>query len=84
MDEMGRKRSAISGQKSAKRQPVDWSTVPVIMTGTPNPEGLRLLAESIWEWQLTVDSDQSSVISERMVEAVVDVDLPAQAGVVPS
>jgi alkanesulfonate monooxygenase SsuD/methylene tetrahydromethanopterin reductase-like flavin-dependent oxidoreductase (luciferase family) len=77
---MGRKRSAISGQKSAKRQPVDWSKVPVIMTGTANPEGLRLLAESIWEWQLTVDSREST----QVVEDVVDVDACLHRQAVPS
>ena len=58
----------------------DWSKVPVFMTGTPNPEALRLLAEAIWEWQLTVDSDPSSTLRSaqrevtQVVEDVVDVD----------
>jgi hypothetical protein len=65
---MGRKRSAISGQKSAKRQPVDWSKVPIFMTGTPNPEALRLIAEAIEEFEI-----RELMKRERMVEAVVDV-----------
>ncbi|HEX2996658.1 MAG TPA: hypothetical protein VHP14_17670, partial [Anaerolineales bacterium] len=33
------------------RPPVDWSKVPVVITGTPNPEAIRLIVESIREFE---------------------------------
>ena len=59
-----------------KRPPVDWTKVPVRIVGTPNPEGLRLLAEAIWEWQLSnplllPPQGESEV---EVVEVVLDVD----------
>lgn len=35
-----------------RKTEVDWSKVPVIITGTPNPEALRLIAESIEEFEI--------------------------------
>ncbi len=34
-----------------KRPPVDWSKVPVVIVGTPNPEAIRLIVESIREFE---------------------------------
>ena len=31
---------------------VDWDKVPVVFTGTPNPEAIRLIAESIREFEV--------------------------------
>ena len=31
---------------------VDWDKVPVVITGTPNPEAIRLIVESIREFEV--------------------------------
>lgn len=31
---------------------VDWDKVPVVITGTPNPEAIRLIVESIREFEI--------------------------------
>ena len=31
---------------------VDWDKVPVVFTGTPNPEAIRLIVESIREFEI--------------------------------
>ncbi|RPI95401.1 MAG: hypothetical protein EHM40_03365 [Chloroflexi bacterium] len=54
-----------------KRPPVDWSKVPVEIVGTPNPEAIRLIVESIREFEirkLMAISDQCSVSSDQLVE----------------
>ena len=34
------------------RAAVDWSTVPVVMVGTPDPVAVQLIAESIREFEI--------------------------------
>lgn len=38
--------------KRVKHPPVDWDKVPVVITGTPNPEAVRLMWESVREFEI--------------------------------
>ncbi len=37
--------------RKQRKPPVDWSKVPVVITGTPNPEAIRLIVQSIREFE---------------------------------
>lgn len=42
---------------------VDWDKVPVVITGIPNPEAIRLIVESIREFEI-----RELITSQRTVE----------------
>lgn len=47
------KNAKVQKSKRVRRAPVDWSKVPVVIEGTPNPEAVRLLWASVREFEIS-------------------------------
>jgi hypothetical protein len=50
MDRLTSKQGRLMGNKMSSF--VDWEKVPVVIIGTPNPEAIRLIVESIREFEI--------------------------------
>ena len=55
-------------EQKVKRAPVDWSKVPVLIEGTPNPEAMRLIVQSIREFELDQAVKREMASSKNVVE----------------
>jgi hypothetical protein len=71
MDRLTSEQGRLMGNKISSF--VDWDKVPVVITGTPNPKAIRLIVESIREFEI-----RELITSQRTVRTNENVTACAQ------
>lgn len=63
----------MASQRKRVQTQVDWSKVPVVIVGTPNPEAIRLIVESIREFEIhELLAKQQPSAAQQPAEPVVE------------